>query len=241
MSHSEQIELQTQKELTFQTNMQFWYTRIKHLPIPMPKTTIISRQVTLSDLYDKQKFEVIFKEVEKIVKEYSYPFFIRTDLYSAKHNWDKTCFIVTKDQLRKNLFTLLEETLNVGIIGLPINAIVIRAYIEMFSSFKAFSGLPISAERRYFIEDGKVICHHPYWIKDSILRPSKPNWESLLEELNKEEEKEIVLLTGYAKEVSKQIRGYWSVDFCKSKEGKWYLIDMARAELSWHPSCPLTR
>jgi hypothetical protein len=27
----------------------------------------------------------------------------------------------------------------------------------------------------------------------------------------------------------------WSVDFAQDEAGKWWLIDMARAESSWHP------
>lgn len=28
--------------------------------------------------------------------------------------------------------------------------------------------------------------------------------------------------------------GYWSIDFCKAKDGRWILIDMATGERTWH-------
>jgi len=54
--------------------------------------------------------------------------------------------------------------------------------------------------------------------------------------MNNETEDEIKILTEYSKKASEVIEGYWSVDFCRAKKGDWYLIDMAEAEKSWHPS-----
>jgi len=122
--------------------------------------------------------------------------------------------------------------------GLDFTSFVFREYIEMESGFKAFLGeLPINKERRYFIKNGKVLCHHPYWIEDSISRPSIKNWKTVLEKLNEETEDEIELLTSYAEKVAKVLDGYWSIDFCLSKEGVWYLIDCALGKDSWHPKC----
>jgi len=56
--------------------------------------------------------------------------------------------------------------------------------------------------------------------------------------LNTETEEEVKLLTSYAKMVAEQFKGYWSIDFCKAKDGRWILIDMATGQKSWHPDCP---
>jgi len=58
-----------------------------------------------------------------------------------------------------------------------------------------------------------------------------------LKELNTETTDEIEILTGYAEMVARVLDGYWSVDFAYGKNGKWYLIDMATGEHSWHPEC----
>ena len=57
----------------------------------------------------------------------------------------------------------------------------------------------------------------------------------LLREMNNETKEEVELLTEYAEEVGRYVKENWSVDFMKSKDGKWYFIDMAREEVSWKP------
>ena len=53
---------------------------------------------------------------------------------------------------------------------------------------------------------------------------------------------EIELLTEHAKQVAEKFKGFWSVDFCKAKDGRWILIDMAIGEDSWHPKdCKFSR
>jgi hypothetical protein len=93
----------------------------------------------------------------------------------------------------------------------------------------------VNPERRYFIKDGEVLCHHPYWFKGSIRNPSVENWEELSDEMNSEKEEEIKLLTSYSKIIADAVKGFWSIDFCKARNGCWILIDMATGENSWHP------
>ena len=113
----------------------------------------------------------------------------------------------------------------------------------MDTGFNAFYvGMPVNPERRYFVKDGKVICHHPYWIEDAIHGSKEElpeNWKEILREMNIEEQGEIDLLTSYAEKIGKVMTGYWSIDFCRTKEGKWLMIDMAMGEESWHQEgCP---
>ncbi len=113
----------------------------------------------------------------------------------------------------------------------------------MDSKYTAFWGeMPVNPERRYFIEDGRVLCHHPYWIKEAIHKPSVENWESLSDEMNQEPDGEVGLLTNLAEIIGQKVGGFWSVDFCKAKNGGWFFIDMAMGENSWHPEdCPNNR
>jgi hypothetical protein len=107
--------------------------------------------------------------------------------------------------------------------------------------------MPVNPERRYFVENGKVICRHPYWIQEAVEKGTKPeklpeNWREIATAMNIQTQEEIKLLTGYAEQVSKVLDGFWSVDFCKAKDGRWILIDMANGELSWHPDdCQFNR
>lgn len=148
-----------------------------------------------------------------------------------------------EDGLRRHVLALVEATLSCDVIGLPVNGFVFREYIPMVSMYTAFfSKMPVNPERRYFVENGKVLCHHPYWIKESIIKPSKKNWSQLSDIMNHETTGEISTLLKYASLVSCNLDGFWSVDFCLALDGRWILIDMALGENSWHPKdCPKNR
>jgi hypothetical protein len=136
------------------------------------------------------------------------------------------------------LLELFEFNNCAGVFGLPFIGVAIRELIRLQVGFTAFYGkLPIGAERRYFISDGAVVCHHPYWIEAAIQKPTIKNWKRVLADLNEEHYTEVALLTEYAWEIAQQFEGNWSVDFCRGTDGKWWLIDMATAHNSWHPDC----
>jgi len=217
-------------------SMLYWYPKIKNLPIPQPKTvyTRIDPKVAWELMDGKTNLDI--NKLKNIARKIGYPLFLRTDQLSGKHNWKKTCYVKNEKDLLEHIFNVIEATLACDIIGKPVNALFFREYIPMDTGYTAFWGeMPVNPERRYFIKDGKVICHHPYWIEDAIRNPSIKNWKEVSKRMNKETPSEIKLLTKYSLLVAKQFKGYWSVDFCKAKDGRWILIDMALGEYSWHP------
>ena len=229
-------------------SMLYWYPKIKDLPIPMPKTEFfIIPKKYFPDIYwsEKKVWKMLKdneKEIKKIARKIGYPLFLRTDQASGKHDWKRTCYVEKEEDLLQHAMNVIEFNMMADIVGtLPYKALVFREFIEMDSKFVAFYGdLPINPERRYFIKDGKVVEHFPYWIEDAIERGSfkeklPKNWRSILREINRETEEEVKLLTRYAQMVANRFKGYWSVDFCRAKDGTWYLIDMALGKDSWHP------
>ncbi len=225
------------------TSMCFWWDKVKHLDIPMPNSIIVPFDKPTQRAYDSLnevglvQNRMVMRLADTIDK---YPVFIRTDESSAKHSWINSCFIENKDRLRSNLYRILEFNLTCDIMGLPATAFVIREYIPMAEVFKAFVDMPVNPERRYFINDGKVICHHAYWIEKAISaayhKTDLPaDWKSILADANYEDEDEIVLLTKQANLIAEVLDGFWSVDFCKALDGTWYFIDMAIGQRSWHP------
>ena len=228
-----------------ENSLLYWYPKVKDL-IPTPRTEIVR-------LNDREK-EAYYKCIEDFVKlpklyartmdliedKFKLPVFLRTDEFSNKHFWERSCFLNDLNKLNENLNEIIFASMTVNFIGaLPIEAIVVREYIEMDSHFKAFVGnMPVNPERRYFIDNGKIQCHHPYWIEDSIrqgVNPLPGNWKDLLKEANTESSDEINLLSNWAGNIAKVFPGYWSIDFCKARKGNWYMIDMADGEKSWHP------
>ncbi len=229
------------REIVDKTSLLYWYPKIKDLDIPQPKTvwgsvTKDEYRATFESMPDS-----LVEKVTNIIKGFQLPVFIRTDMASAKHFWKDTCYYDGSVGLVKHLWGICEFNHCCDMMGLGFIAIVVREYIEMDSKYTAFENMPVNPERRYFIKDGEVICHHHYWIKDAILRPSVDNWEQLSDEMNLETVDEIKLLTLYAEQVAKAVgNDYWSIDFCKARDGRWILIDMAEGERSWHPeNCPI--
>ncbi len=240
-------DIQEYVKLTKESSMLNWYPKVKDLDIPQPKTLILQlSQDDIASVYGLLERKPLPEPLKDLIHEgagkIGYPLFLRSDQGSGKHWWEDTCFVAIKRNLIRNLTKLVEWHESVSLIGLPCWALVFREYIDMDSKFKAFNGMPISPERRYFIKGGVFVKKTPYWPVDSIqFRKDRPqdehgeDWEALLQEMNKETPEEIALLTKYAEMVGDVLDEYWSIDFCKGLNGKWYLIDMARGEVSWDP------
>ena len=225
--------------------MLIWYPKIKDLPIPQPKTEVyIFPEEDLNFIYH-ENFKLNMEEINKVANKIGYPLFVRTDLASGKHYWKQSCYVEKEEDLKKHIIEVLEFNLTADILGLNFKALFFREFIPMDSKFLAFFGdMPVNPERRYFIKDKKIQCHHPYWIEEAIEKGTDANklpvnWNEISKEMNKETKEEINLLSGYAKQIAEIFDGYWSIDFCKAKDGEWYLIDMATGESSWHEKeCP---
>lgn len=227
----------------------YWYPKIKDLGIRTPYTQYIKlNQKELDEYYgcegDSCSLGRLADETKKLIStdpNLNLPIFMRTDQVSNKWFWDKSCFLRNFENLNSQIFEIISMSHCADIMGgLPIEALVIREYIPMDTKFFAFVGnMPVNPERRYFIRNGSVLCHHPYWIEEAIGEPIHndlpDNWKELLREANTETDLEWELLNGYARKVAKVMDGFWSVDFCCSKTGDWVLIDMAVGEKSWHP------
>lgn len=206
-----------------------WWNKTNALKIPQPKTVMVPMG------------RGIEKELERRSHEIGYPLFMRTDLASGKHEWPTTCFVRNSTQIREQFRNLLMWCEMADMMGLPTEAIMLREYVSLESTFAAFGGMPVARERRYFVNGAEVKCHHPYWIEDAVEKGARPqyplpeNWRGLLSELNTETPEEVYLLTEYASKIGAALGEDWSVDFARGVDGQWYFIDAARAWRSWHP------
>lgn len=231
----------------------YWYPFVKDLSISQPETILVRFPKDElhkylnpeSDVFMGQSVELVKEAIKDLGKEVGvdYPVFIRTDQSSGKHQWDETCFVESEAKLERCLCEIMLFNHLADMMGLPFTGFVVREYIEMDSLYRAFGNMPVNPERRYFIKDGEVVCHHPYWFEGAIgdcsyhKTPLPENWKELSATMNFESDDEILLLSNHAKKIAKVLDGFWSVDFCKSRDGLWYMIDMAMGEQSWHPVC----
>lgn len=234
-------------------SMLVWWPKIKDLGIPVPRTEFVpisraeAMEWTVDDVNPPESVMNSVREVEKVADSFGYPVFMRTDVSSGKHDWQNTCFIPSRDKIQGNLRNLCGQHELWELLGVNYQAVAIREFLKLQTSFTAFSGhMPINREFRFFVRDGKVECFHFYWPDEAFnqhwaRQADDPDWQPKLRLLSTLSYDELVLLSSYAEEAGRAVGGYWSVDFAAANDGKepWYLIDMALGVNSYHwPGCP---
>jgi len=224
--------------MTNKSSFCYWYPKIVG-KIPAPRTVIVPLSLDDTDslycsLDGKPIPDNLISRIKAGAAGFNYPVFMRTDEISGKHSFKETCFVTSEKEILSHVLNLVIET--TMLFTVSFNAIIFREYLNLNSSFKAFNGLPIASERRYFVDEGKVLCHHPYWPEGAIEDPSRSDWRIRLAKLNEESAEEVKELSAYAEQFAKELEGAWSVDFAKLRTGKWIMIDAAEAHRSWHPS-----
>jgi len=232
---------QQQREMAIEA----WYPKIKDL-VPTPKTEIVTdlgfknfelvRMIDPEEEIDfdyKNRWDKMITKIEKAVQVIGSPYFIRTGLTSYKHNWDESCG--GHGLLQHRISNLIEFS---AIIDSLIESFAIREMLPTQPAFicEPYGNLPVNKERRYFIKDGKVKYHLPYWIKEAFEEHHNnipKDWQERLSIINTEDDLEIETLTSYTEKVAQVMEGAWSVDWMYSTGNGWNLIDMAHADRSW--------
>jgi hypothetical protein len=230
--------------------LSYWFPRLVAAGVPVPKTEILHTDVDLSVILDGKKppgydeFLVELWQRRRRLGAYG-DAFLRTGHTSGKHDWTRTCFLPAGSMLidlQSHVFALVEYSAMADMMGLPTDVWAVREFLPLWSTFSAFRGMPIGVERRLFIRDGKLVCDHGYFPPESIHSPSRKDWRALLSDHG-----EIVRLYDSQQQVAailEQLRtafpsGYWSVDVCLCRDGRWYVTDCAEGERSFHwPGCP---
>ena len=225
------------------TSMFNWLPVVEGLGIPSPRTLLVPfDREAVGPMFYGEDAPGAGTEMAKLCAaavDFGFPLFLRTDLASGKHSWSRTCYVPDAESLVAHAYEVAEFNEIAGLFGLPWTGFALRELLHLESTFTAFDGMPVARERRYFAEDGSVLCHHPYWPEEAIeegwSRPRLPDdWRERLALLNDESD-DPSSLGEWAGAVTKTLGGAWSVDFARSRDGRWWLIDMAVAGQSWHP------
>jgi hypothetical protein len=204
------------------TAFEFWYPKVEGLA-PTPKSAVF--RISPSALWqmiepvaENKRHEQEYKEVADAISGFSnvigVPFFLKRGNFSAKHSWKDACFVDSSDT--ENIIRHMVEIATDAELCdcAPEYCFVARALIPTKCAFKAFWGkMPVTKERRYFIRDGQVEFHHPYWPPDSIeteydLHTDEPNWKALLAEVNRETPEEVEHLSQQSRKVASVLPGY---------------------------------
>lgn len=175
----------------------------------------------------------IVKAVEIMGDKHGFPLFIKTSFTSNKHEWVDTCCLASAEPK-----AVLEQLANIvgyqGFSPYPVSpSLLIRQMLDTDPAFRAFNGMPVTQEFRFFAGKGKVEGYQAYWPEHTIQNPDADDWQSRLAEINSIKPKDLKELVAMAMSVTRHLDGDWSIDFLKDRYGKWWLIDMAEGAKSY--------
>ncbi len=232
------------------TELSYWFPIIEAAGLPVPKTILVDidepafeAMIGAFDGTDVGDTKPFFNRIAAAAGEIGYPCFLRTDHTSAKHDWKDSCYLTDPGQIGQHVFQIVEYSEMASLIGLPWNRWAVREFLPTIplGVCPSYGDMPICREFRFFVRDGKVVCHHPYWPQFSLEQGGAV--------FNEKFDKsvfytlagiELAILTAYAEKAGAALGGSWSIDFLETEKG-WYLTDMAVASRSYHwPECQNT-
>lgn len=224
-------------------DLAYWFPLIQEGGLPVPKTRIVTTDVELVDLLDGRMpvgYEAFFSDLGNAARNIGYPCFLRTGHGSGKHEWSDTCYLTDPNDLGTHVYALIEWSHLVDMMGLPHQTWVVRQLIPTRYLFRcqAWRGFPVTREFRVFVKDGAVEAIYPYWPPTAVEQgqPDAVNWRVLLAMASELASYERETLTMLAEKASAAVGGgYWSVDFLRALDDRWWLTDMADGERSYRP------
>jgi len=232
-------------------NIVNWFSLIAQTSVPVPLTRFVPLDIDLAGDFINGDMQT--ERVKDYIKLLQFRIndlmdltgkdhvFMRSSTLSAKHSWKNSCFIQRGADLRGHIYCLVEHEAMAMRRSYYPSHLTIREFIPAKHYFYAFDGMPVTKEIRIFIKEGKIVHRQPYWPPEAIEDPVCFKGNSLSDvEVNDLMIQNHMMLAQddecvdrQALEVSKFFPGYWSVDFMKGLNGKWYLIDMALGEGSY--------
>lgn len=218
-------------------SMGFWYPLLQQVGMRTPETVLVHSDVDLLRYLDEPKDKAFNAFISRLQNACDYidkdnPVFLRTSQTSDKHSWNHTCYVKNPKKIHNNVLTLVETSVMANIAGMPWNTNIwaVRKMLPVKKHFQAFEGMPVTTEYRVFIKDGKVQCMHEYWVKEAFREDEQKKRDAVYEGIDTTE------VTQMATYIANYFHDYWSVDFLLTEDGKWYCIDMALGDRSYHDS-----
>lgn len=228
-------------------SMKYWWPKLEQCEVVTPDTTVINvRDWDEAVEISEGIFVPDCTQIVSAVESYGTPAFIRTDQASHKHNMQEASKVLSTDEesIRDTVFELLRHNKMAGFSGLPWRDIVVREWLDLKHSFKAFNETPIAAEVRVFIYQNEVKDYGFYWPEDAIEQHYShqtdlpDDWKQQRFQLERDTLSHSDQFCSLAETVAEEFDGYWSVDFAQTVAGEWYAIDMAPGIASYKPdSC----
>jgi ATP-grasp domain, R2K clade family 3 len=224
------------------TALSYWFPLIEAAGLPVPKTRIIkmpqAAQEDFFKAFDGEEGDGQAKAFAKTLEiagyEFGYPLFLRTDFTSAKHSWNKACFVAEPEKMITHIWEIIEYSEVHDMLGdLPWDTFVLREMLPTIplAVCPRYGNMPVCREFRFFVRDGEIICAHPYWPKESLQKGGCNADRELMENLFFPDDRSE--LQDLAKRAGRAVGGAWSVDILETKRG-WFVTDLAEASKSFH-------
>lgn len=195
-------------------------------------------------------YRTLVPMVAAAAEPFGFPYFLRTDVMSCKHDWLDTCYIGEAENLERHVYNLIEgQAMRLMWGEAPFRGFAVREFLEADAPFVAFNGMPVAREFRVFVNGAKTECVHAYWddeenIRRGLLYPGQlepsVDWRKALHTQSQLDEYTQAYLEAHASDAGKALGGAWSIDFMWARRrgehnARWWLIDVAPALDSWHP------
>ena len=221
-----------------------WFHAVENAGVRHPKTQVlaISPEIQAQILDNKPlatenqvEMDALVASVQAFGEQHGFPIFWKTSFSSAKHFWNQACALPNgePETVMNHLAELLTFQCMNGIETFT-PELILREMIKVNPVFTAFEGqMPVTEEYRVFARNGTIEGFQPYWPVESIKDPSSEGWESALATISTPTDRDIDFMTKASERITRALKGYWSVDFLKDKDGQLWLIDMAEGDRSY--------
>jgi len=231
------------------TRLSYWFPKIQAAGLPVPKTEIIKSEddetqafyeLALDGVDPKGKMDSLVCRIRKAGEMMGFPCFLRTDHTSAKHDWERTCYLKESSDISNHMAYILNFWEMVNWMAPRCDVWVVREFLPTIpiGACPKYSNMPVCKEFRFFVDGPEVKCWHPYWpLKalnegGAIYNSEDFSYEDFCQTPDINE------LRNLASAAGKAVGGEWSVDILETRRG-WYITDMAEAYKSWHwEGCP---
>lgn len=228
------------------TALSYWFPVLVEAGLPVPRTTILTMppdaQKEIRNSFDGQgsiegvrALKLFADDIAEAVSEFGYPFFLRTDHTSGKHNWEETCFVDCAEAIPTHLWRIAEYSEICDFVGLPWSTWAVREILPTipFGTCPNYGNMPICREFRFFVDEGAIRCVHPYWPRSALDQggaSSELDYDALCRMGDD--------IGDLAADAGSALGGSWSIDILETKRG-WFITDLAEAHKSFHwEGCP---
>jgi hypothetical protein len=224
-------------------DLAYWFPRLAAAGVAVPRTEIVRTEIDLARLCEGREppgYAGFLGDLSAACLKIGLPCFLRTGHTSNKHDWKASCHLAGIGDLPRHVDNLVEFSELADILGLPTGTWAVRELVPLRVGFTAFNGMPVAMERRWFLRDGGVLCDHPYWPAGAIRDASdpRPGARLIRMELAGITREHRAAQREIAGRVAAAFDGAWSLDLALAEDGRWYAIDMAEMDRSYHwPGC----